>query len=428
MAEKTAQVKTWSVLLAVMLMSPQTHPFTSTQLETYTARVVVEGFSAAPVQIRHTALQGISSVTQEAFIQGEVGLRPRLSPDFAQRMTPESPAVSVPADKDLIRVTLRYRIANPDGTFSAPVQLPSIEGPDPMAFAFQINPDDIGVGSIQYQLFAERLQGTPRVVVKTSSYPPGAIANPDDWATVGVDNQAAQVFTDEGGRISIPDGNPNDGISSVDVPANTFGSPTQVTFTEIPLNSLSVPAVPPPPGRLALYQFNAEAPFNGTLSMTLLYQDFQYPNGQDGIIDGTTIPEGNVSVVWWDGAVWRRLNAIRNPTQNTLSFRITSAMKYFAIVPNSATSPEDGRPREKIITPNGDGANDQLVFNFFDTAATIRVEIFDVTGHRVRTLSGVNTLAWDGRDDSGDIVESGVYIYQYTDTGKRISGVVAVAK
>jgi flagellar hook assembly protein FlgD len=69
-----------------------------------------------------------------------------------------------------------------------------------------------------------------------------------------------------------------------------------------------------------------------------------------------------------------------------------------------------------------------LVFSFFDPVASVRVEIFDVNGRRVRSLTGVGTVPWDGTDDSGDIVESGVYIYQYTDSGKRISGVVAVAK
>lgn len=41
--------------------------------------------------------------------------------------------------------------------------------------------------------------------------------------------------------------------------------------------------------------------------------------------------------------------------------------------------------------------------------------IYDVLGHRVRTLvnkneeAGVRTLLWNGRDDSGRRVDSGIY-------------------
>ena len=83
---------------------------------------------------------------------------------------------------------------------------------------------------------------------------------------------------------------------------------------------------------------------------------------------------------------------------------------------------------EKVITPNGDGINDELNFSFGDLTQSVDVDIFDVNGHRVRSLASPNNLKWDGRDDSGKVVESGVYIYQYTVDGKRVSGLVAVAK
>ena len=54
------------------------------------------------------------------------------------------------------------------------------------------------------------------------------------------------------------------------------------------------------------------------------------------------------------------------------------------------------------------------------------VEIFDITGHRIRTM--VDPFEWNGRDDSGKVVESGVYIYQYKVDGERVSGLIGVAK
>ena len=88
---------------------------------------------------------------------------------------------------------------------------------------------------------------------------------------------------------------------------------------------------------------------------------------------------------------------------------------------------EGARPTQKIITPNGDGTNDLALFSF-DHDESITVEIFSVQGHRVRSLIGAGQLSWDGRDNSGEIVESGVYMYQYKYKGSRISGLIAVAK
>jgi flagellar hook assembly protein FlgD len=47
------------------------------------------------------------------------------------------------------------------------------------------------------------------------------------------------------------------------------------------------------------------------------------------------------------------------------------------------------------------------------------LRIYDVSGRLVRTLvdgslgKGVHELLWDGRDDNGDILASGVYFYRF---------------
>ncbi len=46
------------------------------------------------------------------------------------------------------------------------------------------------------------------------------------------------------------------------------------------------------------------------------------------------------------------------------------------------------------------------------------IAIYDVRGRMIRTLvsgnatAGYNEVVWDGRNDSGDRVASGVYLYQ----------------
>ncbi len=80
-------------------------------------------------------------------------------------------------------------------------------------------------------------------------------------------------------------------------------------------------------------------------------------------------------------------------------------------------------PSERIITPNADTINDTVTFS----SGIDEVKIFDVRGRRMKTIPGP-TPVWDGTDDSGAIVESGVYLYQFTAAGERVSGVIGVAK
>lgn len=90
----------------------------------------------------------------------------------------------------------------------------------------------------------------------------------------------------------------------------------------------------------------------------------------------------------------------------------------------------DFRPPQRIITPNGANPNNQkLVFQNVTAGTTIN--IYDENGRKVRHMQGVSS--WDGRDDDGNVVDSGVYIYQVSDqtnSGDRgiVSGIVAVAK
>ena len=81
-----------------------------------------------------------------------------------------------------------------------------------------------------------------------------------------------------------------------------------------------------------------------------------------------------------------------------------------------------------VFTPNGDGINDRVSLRFTlgrMEGATLRLEVYTLSGQRVRTAhyEGVNAgrygggsssalVHWDGRDDAGQTVEPGMYIYK----------------
>lgn len=86
----------------------------------------------------------------------------------------------------------------------------------------------------------------------------------------------------------------------------------------------------------------------------------------------------------------------------------------------------------RLVTPNGDGANEVVIFSFsnpFDSAVTLR--ILDLMGVEITAVSaapGQNQLQWDGRGPSGEPVRSGIYIYQIESEGRAFSGSVVVAR
>ena len=56
-------------------------------------------------------------------------------------------------------------------------------------------------------------------------------------------------------------------------------------------------------------------------------------------------------------------------------------------------------------------------------AGAVSLLVFDVNGRLVRTLAsgpqaaGAHTVSWNGRDDRGQAVPSGIYLYQLTANG-----------
>ena len=118
-------------------------------------------------------------------------------------------------------------------------------------------------------------------------------------------------------------------------------------------------------------------------------------------MDGTTVNENDLRIFWHDGVDWRSVGG-----------RVDTAAN---------------RVKERILTPNGDGVWDDAVFDgISDADGDYTIEIFNVRGERVRRI--VNMNKWNGRDDDGQIVENGTYVYRLTGQGMTVTGMIAVAR
>ena len=123
-----------------------------------------------------------------------------------------------------------------------------------------------------------------------------------------------------------------------------------------------------------------------------------------------------------------------NSAAQTVTVRSAVPGKYQirALARSTGVSFDVKEMSNKVITPNGDGLNDYVVFtldNPRDSAVTGK--IYDLSGAFVADMKPgtqlADTLAWDGKAH-GVVVPRGVYIYQIKAEGKTFNGTIVVIR
>jgi hypothetical protein len=119
---------------------------------------------------------------------------------------------------------------------------------------------------------------------------------------------------------------------------------------------------------------------------------------------------------------------------NVVTWRLDGFTAYKAVSLGTAIDEtRDLVPSEHVLSqnyPNPFNPTTQIDF-MLSNSENVKLVIYDVTGSKVRTLAneprnlGKNTVIWDGRNDQGMEVPSGVYFYtldagKYSETKKMI--------
>lgn len=142
--------------------------------------------------------------------------------------------------------------------------------------------------------------------------------------------------------------------------------------------------------------------------------------------------KNNLALFWFNGVEWVKLGGNVDVSDTAVELRTSRLGRYqirqaIRVGPASMT-----RVYPRVFSPNGDGWNDKVVFEFDNPGlATLKGEIFDNKGAKVSDLEpGPNpdaSLIWDGKSN-GQVVPGGIYIYQIEVGGESISGTVVVAQ
>ena len=249
-----------------------------------------------------------------------------------------------------------------------------------------------------------------------------------------------------GGTLSVEDGNSMDGKSRLIIPPNALNNTTVISMYPLSFADMTTEQLA---GAQKEERIKTKVPVSfmrinpdGLVLLKSATFYILYPNNDNNnLVDNTSVLETDLKVFSWDGYDWKLMSSIVYPhTENEIMLRNTVKTNVhhfsdYALFEADVTklSLDDPRPREKIITPNGDGINDYAEFN--GLTGNYEVNIYDINGkriHRITSSAAGNNPLWRGTDTQGETVNTGVYIYQIKNldapTAAVLSGVIVVAK
>lgn len=153
---------------------------------------------------------------------------------------------------------------------------------------------------------------------------------------------------------------------------------------------------------------------------------------------GAVVPAGSnaaaLSLYYYNGAKWLQFYGKVNETDKNVELKTTMLGKYQlrSVERSVSFSADRAGLSNRLITPNSDGKNDNMVFVFDSPMDSgVKGRIYDMKGALVAKMTPTgpvsNSLVWDAKS-GGQIVPGGVYIYQLESGGKVYNGTVAVIK
>ncbi len=201
---------------------------------------------------------------------------------------------------------------------------------------------------------------------------------------------------------------------------NTYVADLDITVTDVPEEAT---------GRIArslyykLINYDTQTEItNPTFNFPIMQITLAYtPTGDD------------VSIYWFNGIEWVKTTSLGGSSGDVVTFTGARIGRFQVRAASHASGLILTRVYPRIISPNSDGWNDKVVFEFDNpSAAAMSGKIYDLSNafvaELVPGLTPDSTLVWDGKDEGGKTVPGGIYLYQIDQDGTPASGSVVVAR
>jgi hypothetical protein len=201
------------------------------------------------------------------------------------------------------------------------------------------------------------------------------------------------------------------GEIKLEISENTFEKGVTIAVDSaitLPTTTQSIDEIKPTNVGVEITPSDSNLNYKKAMTLTLEYRDS----------DVIGINEEKLVVCYYKTRTnkWEVLPSTVDVVNNKVTARIPhlsmfQVMEYFKQVSQSEV-----KVYPNPFTPTGsDSRFNQVTFKFENTNyEEVEIKIWDVTGRQVKVIkeSGIAIVIWDGKDEWGNIVEAGVYVYQ----------------
>jgi gliding motility-associated-like protein len=158
-----------------------------------------------------------------------------------------------------------------------------------------------------------------------------------------------------------------------------------------------------------------------------------YSKAGGAIVPSAQTDEKSLSMYYDNGSRWLQMYGVVDAAERSVRLETTRLGRYQlrTTMRTGSFSADRSGLTNRLITPNNDGKNDNMVFIFDNPQEkAVKGRIFDMRGALVGQMAEgpvANSLKWDAKA-GGQPVPGGVYIYQIEADGTVYNGTVAVIR
>ncbi len=173
-----------------------------------------------------------------------------------------------------------------------------------------------------------------------------------------------------------------------------------------------------------------ETEANGTITFTY----------DEAIITAAGWSENNLSVFAYDlyRGEWIKIGSKIDAAANTATISVSTLNRYYGIfgADSSGGTIADVTVSPRVFTP-GQGSRNfdrvSLTYTINGSPDSVEVAVYTVEGKRVYFIekpgdTGGGQIFWDGRDDNGNMVKGGIYVYVIRAGEERYRGTIVIAR